>query len=220
MLNSFSSFVYVIFVGAIAGLILYKKLNPQFVRLLVLLLVLTLAIELGAVWFMRTFKIRNHWIYNLFTPVQYFLIWFLFYKAQISSAKRFLFCSLTILVLFFFINILWWQGPFIFNSYTFMLSGALITLHSLSYVFTLYKSDQVQQFTKEPMFWICIGLLIYFPPNIVVTGFIYEIYQFSPELSRKLYQINKILNFLMYSFFLISIIISKLKRNIPNNNSA
>jgi hypothetical protein len=202
MLNNISAFTYIIALGVIVGLLFFQKLSPQYIRLLVALLLITLLIEVGAVWFYKTFRIKNHWIYNVFTPVQFFLMWSMFFRSSISKNRYFIYSAI-LLGVFFFINIFWWQGYTMFNSYTFMLSGALITFYTLSYLANLYRGEEVHRFNKEPMFWVCIGILFYFPANIIVTGFIYELYKYSKDLSIRLYHINKILNILMYSFFLI-----------------
>jgi|GEM_PF-3134839 len=212
MLNQISAFAYIIAAATIVGLVFLKKLGPQYIRLLVLILGITLLIETGAVWFVRTFHVKNHWIYNLFTPVQFLLYAWLFYRASDGKMQKVVIkYTAWTLIGFFLFNILVWQGYTLFNSYTFMLSGLFITFFTLSWLVALYNGPHVRQFNQQPMFWVCIGILFYFPPNIIVTGFIYELYLYSRDLSYRLYQINKVLNILMYGFFLIALMVAILK---------
>ena len=216
-MSQLSFFVYFICIGVVLGLLNIRRIFSKSVIAVIILLDITLLVEISAMWLIKIIKIKNHFLYNLFTPIQLALILSVFYFATKSSNVKRRIPPVSICFLFFFIfNIIAWQGWNKFNSYTFIFSGLIITFFTLLYLLELYNSEGVTNFLNNPIFWFCIGILFYFPANIIVTGFIYEIYSYSKDLSRDLYQINKKLNILMYGFFLYSIIV-ELRNNRKSN---
>ncbi|MGZ5191888.1 MAG: hypothetical protein ACXWCZ_12830, partial [Flavisolibacter sp.] len=64
----------------------------------------------------------------------------------------------------------------------------------LSFFYERYKREEIQALEKEPMFWFCLGLLIYAPTS-------YFLFAFYDVVSDNLWSIHHLVNTCMYVIF-------------------
>ena len=211
---------YIIFMGVVSGLILYKKLRSTSVKILVWLLIVTLFVEIATPFRFFRFVKSNHWLYNIFTPIQCSFFAAIYYVSfQKQKRKTFiLICGISALFLMLS-NALFLQKFSVFNSYSFIVSCIVITLFAFTYLLQQYSVEVDLEFHRKPVFWITIGVLFYFPPNIVITALVTEMFSQYPNLATRLYEITDFLNVIMYSIFFTVIILDS-KKSKPHLNTA
>jgi hypothetical protein len=203
---------YIIFFATLTGLILYSRLHWPGIKILVWLLVVTLFVELATPFKIISFSRNNYLLYNIYTPVQCSFFALVFYTSfRNSKRKSFILAAWATAIALMLLNALLIQGIKPFNSYSFIVSCIAITLFAFSYLLQEYSAEVNSRFYRQPLFIVSIGILLYFPPSIVATGLITEMYGWNKSLAIALYRINGILNAVMYTIFLAAIIIDSRK---------
>ena len=81
------------------------------------------------------------------------------------------------------------------------LNSLLQVLWILSFFYERYTRDEIRALEKEPMFWFCLGLLIYAP----TTYFLFVYYEFVKNNHTHLWTIHSLLNTCMYVLFSVGI---------------
>jgi hypothetical protein len=199
---------YIIFLGVLAGLILYRRLHSRGIKILVWLLVATLFVEIATPFKLVSAGANNQVMYTIFTPVEcsfYALIYYV--SLQRKASRTFVLACWLVAVCFMVFNLLYIQGTAQFNSYAFIASCIAITLFAFTYLLQQYSAAADVKFYKQPLFLVSIGVLLFYPPGIVSLGLITDIYAWDKQLAINIYKINGILNPLLYTMHLIAIIV-------------
>lgn len=204
---------YIIFLGALTGLVLYKRLHSKGIKILVWLLVVTLFVEIATPFKLVSVGTNNQIMYTLFTPVEcsfYALIYYV--SLQGKASRTFVLVCWLVAVCFMVVNLLFIQGTAQFNSYAFIASCIAITLFAFTYLLQQYSAAVDVKFYQQPLFLVSIGVLLFYPPGIVSLGLITDIYAWNKQLAINIYKINGILNPLLYAMHLVAIIVDSKKK--------
>ena len=148
-------------------------------------------------------------LYNVFTTLEFFFYAFLFY----IHFKRMIFKKMVLLFIPLFslavgLNLVFIQGlNKTFHSYTFLLGSFFIVVFCCCFFYESVLPDNIdQQLAKQPFFWICSGLLIFYLGSVIINA-LFE-YLSSNDLQvegKKIYNyINRTLNVFLYSSFCIA----------------
>ncbi|MEM7108064.1 MAG: hypothetical protein AAF519_07545 [Bacteroidota bacterium] len=200
-------------VTLVVGAVYYKKYSSSFVKYFFFLLGVVVTLEF-TVWTMKQFfgmPLQNWYIYNILTSIQYVYYFILYEKVMSRYRTRqwvriFLFVFLiSVLVNFIFIQRLAVDGPF--HSYSFVL-GAVLLIVSIGLFFAeMLQTEKVLYFKTHLMFWISIGLFVFYTGVIPLILSI----NFLPQ-GISLNTLNGILftlNFMMYACFSVGFIVSE-----------
>lgn len=175
-------------------------------RILVYLLLVSLFVEIATPLKIFRFKGNNSIMYNIYTPVEIIFFASIYYAALKTRRQRKFVLIITAITLAFDIYNFWFlQGKGVFNSYSFIASCIGMTLFAFVYLIELYSATTIVRFYTDPLFWVSIGILFFYPPSIFSTGPVADIYRKYPILAVKIYKINDILNVLRYCSFLLAI---------------
>lgn len=189
----------------------YKKSTLKYILILLWLIVLNeqLATYMGRnrVWL---FEGRyNYWIYNIMTPIKTLLILWV-YVLSLKTRKYSLWIKRFVVsyTIVFFVNILFIQNFFTSaQSNSKILGATFIVLCTIFYFLELLRSEKIMVFHKQLLFWISIGLLIFYSGTIPIT----LAFSYYSHLSyiHSIYLINFILGIVMYLLFTFGFIWSK-----------
>lgn len=153
----------------------------------------------------------NFWLYNLLYSI-ILPVLYLIYFNLIKTAK-FKFWIKIFVYLFLIISIINWS--FIQNFRTewldtpFIVGAIFLTIIILLYFIELLRSEKIVTFHKSLLFWISVGLLIFYTSTIPFRV-VQNIYATSPDISIvKLFIIKYILAIAMYVIFSFGFIWSK-----------
>jgi len=186
--------------------IYYKRLQPKWLQLFLYLLLFTLAIEIGAALYSGYYKKSNHFIINIYLPISYAFYFFIFLK-NLGTGKyaSVIYTAFTVYVLCFLYDIIFIDGLFYFNTYSYCLGSILIVLCCLLYFMHLFKSDILLNYFALPMFWISTGLLFFYAGSLVEMSLIRYMINNHLDPDSSIYDIIMlILNVLLYGSFTMS----------------
>lgn len=148
-------------------------------------------------------------MYNIFTTIEFLFYSFLFYNHfKKPNFKKMAILFMPLFFTFSLINILFIQGfNDTFNTYAFLLGSFFIVIFCCLYFFESVQPEKIDdQLSKQPFFWICSGLLIYYLGSVIINALFK--YLTSNDLRNegtKIYTIiNNSLNVILYSSFCIS----------------
>ena len=193
-------------ISLLAVIIFYKKLQPKWLRLFFYLLVFTLAVDVGAVLYSYYFKKSNHFIINIYLPVNFSFYFLIFSKAfETKKLKKIIYTTFIIYLLFALYDIIFIEGFYYFNTYSYCLGGILIVICCLLYFMWLFTSDRLMNYFTLPMFWISTGLLFFYVGSLVLMSLMGYIIENHLDPHGHIYQfISVTLNVLLYGAFTIS----------------
>ena len=104
-----------------------------------------------------------------------------------------------------------------FNTYTFLLGSFFIVIFCCCFFYESELPDKIdQQLAKQPFFWICCGLLIFYLGSVIINA-LYEYLRTNDlrEEGIRIYGIiNYSLNVILYSSFCIAFYLCRDNRKI------
>ncbi len=151
----------------------------------------------------------NHWVYNVLDTLSFMVYYYIFYNALNTLKHKKLVKLFAILYILF--SIINWT--FIQNflsemqSYLFITGAIFLIISIILYFIELLKSEKILIFHKNLLFWISIGLLIYYAGSIPFAAE-YNGYALIPGI-HDLFLIVYILATTMYLTFTFGLIWSK-----------
>ena len=188
-------------------LYLYKTLKNTELKYFLPFLFLTLSVELTGFWMYRH-GIKNYLLFNVFTTFEFIFYSFLFYKHY----RKPLFKNIAILfmplyVIAVCINLYSFQGMNNFHSYTFLLGSFFIVIFCCLFFYeSLLPEFLDNNLTKQPFFWVCTGLLLFYLGSVIINALFEYLRTFDmQEEGKKIYGIiNQSLNVVLYSAFIFA----------------
>jgi hypothetical protein len=212
---SYYIYLLVITSSMLVCLILYKSVKKTALKYFLPFLVLTIIVELSGLW-MNQHGIKNYLLFNVFTTVEFVFYSFLFFKHYRKNENKLL--SLLFMPLYtlaVIINLIYFQGIERFHTYTFLLGSFFIVVFCCLFFYESVLPEYIEStLTKEPFFWVCTGLLLFYLGSVIINALFEYLRTFDMQFEgKKIYStINQILNILLYTAFLISFIVCR------NNN--
>jgi|GEM_PF-2833072 len=161
------------------------------------------------VFTLRQFKIPFMWAYNAFGPIEYFFIswlYIVYFKLYIEKVViKIVFLLYTLFTVY--------HGFYLigFSDYNlvFLLRSMLTAVLALYFFLKTYRSDEILEINKSPLFWLSIGLFIFCTTSLFSMGLGAHIIRFNIKLGYIVYLLNPILNIYLYIMFIVSFICSR-----------
>lgn len=196
----------------ITGLIFYKRLDTNSRVLVVLLFFATIAQ-------VSTYGDLTDMFYNLYTVLDSVFWGYLFYRNSKNQRVK-MFILLTIFVqpvlslsLFYTVGL-----SDRFYSQLVSLNNVLLLLWVLSFFYERYYTEDIQALEKEPLFWFCLGILIYAPCSYFYFAFHQTVRFQTNPFSVKIKAIHDLLNTAEYLIFTIGIYIN-IRKSVKYQNA-
>lgn len=202
------SLVFEIF-GFLVAVYTYIQKRNKLSLYFIPFLFLTVSIELLGRWGKFCSGFGKMGLYNIFTTLEFVFYSFLFYihyKKRKFKKVAFLFVPFYIIIVS--LNLSFFQGlNKTFHSYTFLLGSFFIAVFCCLFFYESVLPDKIdQQLAKQPFFWICSGLLIFYLGSVIINAlFEYLSSNDLQEEGKRIYNtINRSLNVILYSSFCIA----------------
>ncbi len=206
--------------AAVVGTIFFYKYKHTYLKYFLLLLWYITLTEF-TIWYVSSNNINallffdengvqfNLWFYNLLEIVTFITLYSIYLKA-IKTIKYKLWIKIFI-ISFIILTIINW---YILQSFIFemaelpaIVGSIFLIIIILFYFIELLKSDKIVAFHKILLFWISVGLLLYYSGTIPFS-LKFNDYMLFPGI-HKLFLINTILAITMYLIFTFGFIWSK-----------
>jgi hypothetical protein len=142
--------------------ILHGKTMPKEFKPLYLTLVISLTCDISAFFLVR-YSINTHWIGNIYLAAQFSLLVLIFRKQ--FHLKRTIDIIFAFFILFFVVNISFFQGPLTFNSVSNVVASLVLIGFCLFYFYRLLNDLPIIHIHQLPMLWISFAVLTYYGGN-------------------------------------------------------
>ena len=154
-------------------------------------------------------KYYNHWVYNILDTLSFLIYYYIFYNSLKTIKHKKVVKIFTMLYILFSIFNWIFVQDFLseMQSYLFIIGAIFLIVTIILYFIELLKSEMVLIFHKNLLFWISIGLLIYYAGSIPFAAE-YNGYALIPGI-HELFLIVYILATTMYLTFTFGLIWSK-----------
>lgn len=196
-------FTYFQIVTAIAGSMCYYKYKDTYLKYFLFLLWYIVLNDLVAKLYSINISIYNVFFYNIFQIIS-FTFYLSLFKNVVKSLKNKKIISILLALYYtsYLINLLFIDDFFKdYFSNTYIIGAVLIITSILIFLYEILKSDKIIHINKMMVFWISIGLLLMYLPNIPFNV-IRNYYQDSPTIPY-IYAVNFLLVF-VFNIIIIS----------------
>jgi hypothetical protein len=195
-----------VFLSFLSGLTTYFRPRASLsLRVYPFFLFLTLNVEIFGKY-LADHRQNNIELFNFFGVFEFtFYFWVLRHFIRNSVAKKIIFHLVWIYPLLSLIIIIFIQGINIFNTITFSLGSLFIVVITIYYFFELFQLPGSIPVLREPSFWICLGLLIYYSCSFPMYALVTRLGKNTPGfILNNLSTIIDLTNILLYSSFTIA----------------
>lgn len=198
--------IYFEIAALLTGLLLWKTLSKTKLTWFVPYLFLIVLVELSARYLYRELHQPNAWIYNLSVPIEFcFYAWMIMLHTKSKFFETTVKYFLAGFLLYSIYSIVFITGFQSFNRDLLVIGGLFMILFSTFYLLELYRSGDDISVWSIPMFWVCIGILLFnagsFSRNLL--GWFGPKEQFAAAITI-LRDINHWLNYVLYSCLIIA----------------
>ena len=202
-------YFYFELISLFTAIFFYQQKRNKILLYFIPFLLLTVIIELIGWKLALHIGYYKNIMYNIFTVFEFTFYASLFY----AHLKKPIFKRAVLLFFPFFIlsallNILFIQGiNKTFNTYAFLLGSFCIVVFCCFFFYESVLPDKIDaQLSKQPFFWICSGLLIFYLGSVIINALFQYLTSNDLQIEgRKIYgMINNILNVILYSSFCIA----------------
>ncbi len=153
-------------VPVIVGLIIWRSITVE-MRILLVYFVLTCLVDsflIHQAYYAKT----NVWLIRYFTPLEYGIFALVFsYWQNKSRDRKLLRASIPGFIIYFGCVEAFFDIPGNFDSYTASLEG-LFLIGISAYTMVNLNTKGIYQPLRDPRFWICSAVLIYFSGNLIL----------------------------------------------------
>lgn len=191
--------------ACITGILCWARLTPRFWKAFPVYLFIITCCEFAG-WYMSNHAIKgSKEMYGYFVvPLEFLFMYFLYYK---NLQKHF---QKTVLALSL-VYILCWGIELIFVQYTkwiwfsmsYSVGSIIMLILGIIYFLQLIKSEKLLTYKKQIFFWVNLGLMLFYVGTFPFYATMGVLYNKAPNLYAFLYWMAKILDYVMYIFFII-----------------
>lgn len=162
------------------------------------------------VFTLRQFEISFMWSYNIFGPIEFFFVCWLYVVYFKLPMEKLIIKSIFLLYTIFTIYHEYYLKGFSDYNLVFLLRSMLISILTLCYFLKIYRSDEILKINKSPLFWLSIGFFIFCTTSIFSMGLGTYIIRLNMTIGYLVYLLNPILNIYLYIMFIVSFKCSQL----------
>lgn len=188
----------------LSSLLFFRKLTPIYIRSFAPFLFFSLVIEAVAAW-MISKNISTTLLFNLASTIEItFYLWILRSIVRGGILKKILLILIVLYPILSFADILFIQGKEDFHSIGYALGCLLIVFFSIMFFYQLFAKPKAVILAKEPDFWICTGLLLFYSVTFPLFASANLMKSFPPILANNVQYILIVLNVFLYLLFSIA----------------
>lgn len=200
--------------ACLVGFVYWQKLRPTFWRFFPVYLLIITCCEFAG-WYMMQHGITGQKImYNYFViPLEFLFIHFLYYKNlpekfhKIIIAISFLyfFCWLAEQIFLKHVKWIWLSMSYSVGNITILILGIIFFLQ-------LLQSEKLLAYKKQIFYWVNLGLMLFYVGTFPYYAMFKTLYETEPNLFYALSWMGVLLNYAMYSFFIIGFLCMNTKQ--------
>jgi hypothetical protein len=153
---------------------------------------------------------RNLLYYNVTTIITLLLYYGLYFEnIRVITNKRIFLGSCVFAFCFYLVNIFFIQSGEVFHTYSFTIGSVCLCLGIVFYLKETVESEKIVVISKDPLFWISIGLFAFYIISIPFFAMYNYLRTDYVDILLLFRIIFVILNYFMYSCIIIGLICLK-----------
>ncbi|HEX3769204.1 MAG TPA: hypothetical protein VHT72_12550 [Puia sp.] len=198
------TYVYIcsVCIAWISSLRSFRLDFPFHLKLFSCLLGLTALVELTAFALPTFFHIKNNWLYNSFTLVEFWTYaYFYSFIIRKKILKGILLLFMVTFPVFWFITVFYQYGFFTWNSSVIVVGSFFSVLLPVMYYYQIITETEIIALRTLPEFWIATGMLIFYLGSLPFFGMLNFLGRSHASIISKLYAVLTVQNIIMYSLF-------------------
>lgn len=181
-----------------------RNLTPIYIKAFIPFLLISLILEV----FTTKMALKGSSttdIYNLSTILEIcFYLWVLYQLIENKLLRIGIIVCQTTYTVISFIDIYTSRNLDRFHSITYSVGGLFIVFFTIAFFYQLFAKPKAIFLTKEPPFWICTGLLLFYSVTFPLFAFVNYITSFPTIITNNLLYILLVLNVFLYLLFTIA----------------
>ena len=195
----------------ISIVVLYKFDNKPLHWLLPFLLFVVLT-ELTGLYYQKVLHRSNIWLYNITIPLEYLFFSFIIGRlCVLNSHKKIIFLLTVLYANWAIINILFIQGYQNLATNNLKVGSILMVIVGAAGMLDLFRNDENHTLLKNPLFWICTGILFFNSGEFIYYFFLDILLKNNWDQFAKVFSlINNNLIYVLFSCLSIAIVCSKI----------
>lgn len=204
-------------VSCITGFLYWNKIKHSYWKWFPVYLAVILLSEIIGEYLshIETYVHYSITLYRYFViPFEFVFFYWIFYRYFNTNGKsKWPFYAAAIYLICLFIDLLYIEGKMklLFDSFSYTVGNILLLILILMFFIKFIKSDELLKYSSSNMFWVCLGLLVFFLGSLPFYGLRTTLYRQYRDFYYVYWYIQFGLNYLMYIFFAISFIWGKPK---------
>lgn len=203
------------FIACITGFIFWKKNSGTFWKWFpVYLGFIFLADQTGNYLnYLNQDTLKLSLINYIVIPIEFLFFYWVYYKAATGQAAKRLviFCTLVYLTGFISDQLYFSHKEYYFMSFSYSIGNLSLLITIIAFLISFSKSDKIIDFKSDLLFWVSLGLLIFYLATFPYFGLLFLLYDDYKDVYMVYTKIMFICNCLMYILFTTGLIWTKPK---------
>lgn len=196
---------------AFVGILYFKKLKETFWKYFVFYCVIIFLNELFSLLVLEYYQKWRSLFFDVYgIPIQFlFLFWL--YAYQSLQLKKLYFISTLVYLLSFIPHLYYKEKYGIINSMSYTVACLLLLLMGILEFLKQIRSNDILNFNKNKMFYINLGMLLFYIGTMPFYAFMRQLYDYDPILFSNYRIFSLVTDILLYLLFTASFIWGKPK---------
>lgn len=206
-----SPFHYFTIGAFLISLVVLYKFDNRPLRWFIPFLLLMVSADLTGRYIRRVLHEPNTWLYNITIPAEYLFYGFMIGSLCLTGAlKKIIYWGTAMLAAWAIINLVFIQGIEHLNTNVLKTGSIFMIIVCCLGLIDLFRNDDHQTLLKNPLFWICTGVLFFNTGEFLYLFFLDIFLQNKWDRTAQVFgSINNKLIYVLYTCISIAILCSK-----------
>ncbi len=201
--------------ASVAGFLYWSKIRNSYWRWFPVYLGIIFLTEISAEYFLfveHNLAVNNNIYRFLSLPLEFLFLFWLFdkyFSEKGTTIKWPLLFAILYLAAFladvFYIS----RMKLFFDSFSYTIGNMLLLILLLRFFMKFSNSDEILNYKSSIMFWVSLGLLLFYLGTLPFWGLHTTLYNEYPDIFNVYWYAQNLLNYLMYTLFIISFVWGK-----------
>lgn len=199
--------------ACITGFLCWARLKPSFWKTFPVYLLIITCCEITG-WHLTKHGLKGGKnMYQFFVvPLEFLFFYFLHYRNATGLYKKLVAVLSLFYILIFAIEIVLPKSTgWVWMSLSYTSGNIFLVLFGLIYFLNLYKTQSLINYRRLPFYWVNIGVLLFYAGTLPYYTLFASLYKTQTNIMIILAWASVILNYIMYSSFIVSFLCHKQK---------
>lgn len=203
--------------ACLSGFIFWRKYRHHYWKWFAIYLGVIFATEITAEYLGHVLGLIKpmYRLYFFFAiPLQFLFFFWLFSKWYDDIKKRrWSYIGAGVYIIAWWVEFFYLQhAKLVFQSFSYTVGNIVLLLLILQFFIGFINSDRILNYRQEPMFWVCLGLMVFYLMTLPFFGLWNTLVAKYARFFSQYWIGQMVLNCMMYTFFALSFMLGKWKQ--------